>query len=144
MSFEHLKEDFHMSTPGMWDFVVADNAERPHCQVVCDSGDRVLAELGCVDRQDQANAAFMAGAHTLMPAIIDAVNALHSIRAARDHMAAHCEYPAECGIAADQLFDDWAADLAAAAIERLANPNGIERIDGPQALDVAKTDRPRG
>jgi hypothetical protein len=122
VSFDRLKTSFDESTPGAWDFVVADNANPPHCKVVNDSGNRVLAELDCVDPQDQANTEFIATAHNLMPAIINAVDALQLIRSARDHHAEHGEYPAGFGMTGDQCFDDRAADIAAAALGALGSP----------------------
>ena len=57
-----------------------------------------------------ANARLIASAPALLDALVAIMNA-------RDHYAEYLEYPdAGGGPAADQGFDDWAADLAEAAI----------------------------
>lgn len=67
--------------------------------------------------------------HVGQPPYAELLAALKSIEAARDYNDNHGEYPPNT-LGVDQCFDDWAADLATAAISRAetATPEPQEDI----------------
>lgn len=76
MSIARLRAAFADLPKEAWDFVVADNAEHPHCQVVTDGGDRVLVEIHVADPEEQARVEFIAIAHEMMPGLLAAADHL--------------------------------------------------------------------
>lgn len=66
--------------------------------------------------QQKANAEFIVKAQNMMPALLGAVAALKLIESIRDYHAEHGEYPIQYAI---ECFDEWAANVASAALDAL-------------------------
>lgn len=80
---EQIQAAFSATTQGEWDFVVAENAARPFCSVVQRDAEgyevEVIATTNSAERQEQANAEFVALAHRHMKSLLDAAELLKSL-----------------------------------------------------------------
>lgn len=73
---EELKAAYGVATPGEWDYVVAESAETPSSFVVDEEGEHTLRHRYGVTRKAQRDVDFIALAHNLMPALLEAATEL--------------------------------------------------------------------
>lgn len=82
-NFAQLKAAFAATSPDQWDFVVADNAERPFCSVVQRDAEgyevAVIATTNSAKAQEQADAEFIVLARNNMAALLGAAELLKSL-----------------------------------------------------------------